>query len=489
MANTWSPTGEDYAAVFAEQNPWHRTGKVPDALAKQIERPLAGLLTDAAINSQTRRFQLVLGPRRVGKTTVMYQVIRALLQHGVEPSKLWWLRLDHPLLIDWELGDMVNQIVRLSNAVPEDPAFVFMDELVYAENWDLWLKTFYDDQYPVRIIATSSASAALSEGRLESGVGRWDERYLGPYVLSEYANLAESAVPDLADTSLTTALAGALDPSNRMEGLGARREELMFVGGFPELLLASIDKPIEDMTLNSQNVLRSDAVERAVYKDIPQSFRIESPLNLEKLLYILAHQTTGILSPSNICRDLGFSQPTFDRYLSYLARAFLIFVLPNFAGSENATQRRGRKIYFVDGAVRNAALQRGVGPLHDPVEQGVLLENMVAAHLHTLATVSQVRLHHWRSGSSEVDLIYNHPTDPLAFEISNSPSHSRAGMEALINEYPRFRGATYLVAPNAPILHASATDSGIGSIPVDLFLAVVGSQATSALRESFLRMG
>ncbi len=485
MPTTWTPSSEDYARVFAEQNPWHKTGEVPMVLAKETERHMAKFLSTRILDQSTRRYQLVLGPRRVGKTTVMYQVVRALLHRGVDRSRLWWLRLDHPLLVDWPLGDIVKRIMDLSNATEENPAFLFMDELVYTQRWDLWLKTFYDEHYPVKIVATSSASAALREGRLESGVGRWDERYLGPYVLGEYAELTGTSLPDFADASLTAALGKAFDPTNRIVDLANRRIELMFVGGFPEILLDSRDGTQEDITLNSQNVLRSDAVERAIYKDIPQSFKIESPLNLEKLLYVLAHQMTGIISPLNICRDLGFSQPTFDRYLSYLERAFLIFVLPNFAGNESTTQRRGRKVYFVDGAVRNAALQRGIGPLDDPREQGLLLENMAAAHLQTLATVAGVRLHHWRSGSREVDLIYNHPTEPLAFEISNSPSHSRSGMEALLEEYPRFSGATYLVAPGAPLVPAATSGSGIGSMPADVFLAVVGSQAAYALQQSF----
>jgi hypothetical protein len=44
-------------------------------------------------------------------------------------------------------------------------------------------------------------------------------------------------------------------------------------------------------------VLRNDAVERAVYQDIPQSFGVGNPMMLERLLYILAAQITGVLSP------------------------------------------------------------------------------------------------------------------------------------------------------------------------------------------------
>ncbi len=114
---------------------------------------MARLLWQRVLADEPRRFQLILGPRRVGKTTVMYQTVRHLLQHGVAPQQIWWLRLDHPLLLRENLGDLVRFIVAQSGATPESPSIVLMDELVYSEQWDLWLKTFYDDNWPVKIVA------------------------------------------------------------------------------------------------------------------------------------------------------------------------------------------------------------------------------------------------------------------------------------------------------------------------------------------------
>jgi predicted AAA+ superfamily ATPase len=88
--------------------------------------------------------------------------------------------------------------------------------------------------------------------------------------------------------------------------------------------------------------LRSDAVERAIYKDIPQTFGVSEPMLLERLLYTLGGQIGGIYSAQNLSQTLGgLSQPTLDRYTSLLERAFLIFTLQNYSGSEEAKQRRG----------------------------------------------------------------------------------------------------------------------------------------------------
>ena len=120
----------------------------------------------------------------------MYQTVRHLIQTGISPERLWWLRMDHPVLLRESLGDLVRHVIEISGARPGHEAVLLLDELVYADQWDLWLKTFYDDRWPVRLVATSSATAALRGGRVESGVGRWSEHFLMPYLFSEYGHPA-----------------------------------------------------------------------------------------------------------------------------------------------------------------------------------------------------------------------------------------------------------------------------------------------------------
>lgn len=479
----WTPRFSDFEHVFTEQNPWHSQGAVPPSLAPPVERPLAQLLWQRLLRDDPLRYQLVLGPRRVGKTTVLYQTVRHLLER-VEPQRVWWLRMDHPLLLQMPLDELVRAILDASAAATDCPSYLMLDELVYAADWDLWLKTFYDERWPVRIAATSSATAALKERRVESGVGRWEEQYLMPYLFDEFLHLIDPQPEIPVERTLGQTLRAL--PSGRPAdaALGRWRRVFLFVGGFPELIARQHrdEQPDEsNLLLASQRVLRSDAVERTIYKDIPQSFGVHNPMMLERVLYVLAGQIAGLLSPSNISHDLDLSQPTFDRYLSYLERAFLVFTLPNYAGRELGIQRRGRKLYFVDGAVRNAALQRGIAPLDDPGEMGTLIENIVATSLHTLSMHAGLRLHHWRASTREVDLIWGDPHQPLAFEIGTSTHHARAGLRALMERHEHFRGHSYLVAPHAAVRHPDA--SGMGTLPLDTFLLAVGAQAHQALAD------
>jgi uncharacterized protein len=479
----WEPSEEDYWRIFREQNPWHHSGTVPDAWAKRVERPLTKLLAGRMKADEPRRFQLILGSRRVGKTTSMYQVVKRLLAEGIDPKRLWWLRLDHPLLMDLPLGGLVTHATHDGKASPESPVFLFLDELTYAPKWDLWLKTFYDESWPIKVIGTSSSTAALKDRMFESGVGRWEEQYLAPYLFAEYLDLVGHPVPIPVEDTLSKTLAACIAGQIDVKPLAELRRRFLITGGFPELLIARQD--MEDETsalLQSQRILRNDAIERAIYKDIPQAFNVDDPMLLERLLYTLAGQFTGLLSPVGICKDLGgLSQPTFDRYLSYLERAFLVFTLPNYSGSEASVQKRGRKLYFVDAAIRNAALQRGVGPLSDSSEMGLLLENMVAGHLRALSEINQVRLYHWRDHNDEIDLVFDHPEEPLAFEIGMSAGHHRRGIKAFEARFPKFAGRCYLVSPEILASLPEENWDGIGTMPIDLFLLAVGGQMEKEL--------
>ena len=398
-------------SIIAEQNPWWKGYSVPNYLAPLTERPLAKYLWKYILSADLKRHLIILGPRRVGKTTVMYQTVRHLLKKQVPPDKIQWVRLDHPLLMPFELGSIVKEAINLAKATKKQPLYLFLDELVYIEKWELWLKTFYDEHWPVCIVASSSATAALQKGK-ESGVGRWEEFYLAPYLLTELLQLYDKHIkfPTYKKKQCL---------HNTIEGLSKslphtqfnfenKRKLLISLGGFPEFLAGKKreEDEIKDSQLirkdnyfhKSQQVLRSDAIERAIYKDIPQSYRIDSPLTLERLLYVLAGQITGLLFPKEISQDISQVSPlTLERYLNYLTQTYLVFTLSNYDSNERNVQRRQRKVYFVDVAVRNAALQKDQ-IFNDPVELGKLRENLVASHLYHLGKQSSIRLYHWKRG-------------------------------------------------------------------------------------------
>lgn len=480
---TWTATRDDYLSALADQNPWHKLGRVPESLAFLRRRPLADKLW-ATLIDQPGRYQMVLGPRRVGKTVSMHQTIQVMLDRGVAPERLWFLRLDHPLLMHFELDGWVRSLINNYGASESNPLYLFLDEINYSTHWDKWLKTFFDERWPLRIVATSSSTAALRDRTVESGIGRWSEQFLMPYSFFEFLRLTETPYPPAPATNdLYEALRSYSYSPELVKSLSGSRDLFLLTGGFPELLLQGRpDEPIEEKVIRSQRILRSEAVQRVAGMDIPQVFDIKHPQILERLVYILAGQMCGLANVSSLAAALEISRPTVDQYIQYLVKSFLVFALHNYSTSEETVQRQGKKIYFVDGAVRNAALQRGLAPITDPTEKGYLVENSVGSHLFGLAQQTGRRLYHWRRKGDEVDFVYDGISGPIAFEVSTSSKHSLSGLKSLEKRYPQFKNRLFLISSANSVVRMPESDpDGIGRMPLDLFLLVVGSQADTAL--------
>lgn len=493
-------------AALASQNPWHTTGSVPWWQNPQHERPLAAALWRRLLSDASRCHHLVLGPRRVGKSTVLHQTAQKLIDATVDPRRIWLARMDHPHLVVEDFGEVVRWITERAGATHEQPVYLLVDEIAHVDKWDLWLKTFFDDYWPVKILATSSGWGALRSRQVETGVGRWEEHHLPSCSLGEALTLTRGVVPFPEDAAVPTAptLEGTL--VQLPTGTGASREIeearelLMVTGGFPDLMLKAGRELYEEATdtgdtmsprrdrrdvlgrhlVIAREALGEQLAGRGVLQDMPHTSGARHPAQLQRLLFALAAQITGLLSADSLARDLQVAKATVERHVRHLEGAYLIFTLPNFSRNEGTSQRRGRKVYFWDGAVRNAVLERSKLPFDDAQDYGKLLENLVATALRSYAECAGMSLYHWRRGDREVDFILDGPHGPLAFEVASSLRHSHAGLHALAATHSEFADRCYLVAPRARLFPATESRDGVGSIPLDALLLAASAQANLA---------
>jgi len=144
-------------------------------LPKDFLKPIKRFAWYEAMNIFThidiRRHVILSGARRVGKTTLLYQMIEELLKNRVDAKKILYLSYDHPLLKFCAMDEIMS--IFEANVSPEDETYLFFDEIQYAKDWEMWLKVFYNTKPGRRIVATGSASPVLTRGASESGVGRW----------------------------------------------------------------------------------------------------------------------------------------------------------------------------------------------------------------------------------------------------------------------------------------------------------------------------
>ena len=162
---------EGILKVLMSFNPWWRTGTINPKLSKTYKRFAFYEAMKLLTRQDIRRIVVLTGTRRVGKTTIQYQMIEELLKRGVPPQKIVFISMDHPMLKLSGFNDILE--CYHENIYPEQDVYYFFDEVQYAQDWDKWLKTIYDMQPDTKVVATGSASPALIKGNQESGAGRW----------------------------------------------------------------------------------------------------------------------------------------------------------------------------------------------------------------------------------------------------------------------------------------------------------------------------
>ena len=191
--------------VLTAYNPWWRTGVVNPKMTKAYKRFAFFEAMKKLKNEDIRRTVVLTGTRRVGKTTIQYQMIEALLACGVAPQKIVFISMDHPMLKLSQFQDVLE--CYHENIYADQDVYYFFDEVQYAQDWDRWLKTIYDTQPDTHVVATGSASPALMKGSRESGAGRWTVIQVPTLSFYEYCELIGVDRPDIpADLKATSLL-------------------------------------------------------------------------------------------------------------------------------------------------------------------------------------------------------------------------------------------------------------------------------------------
>lgn len=459
------PTKEGILKVLTAFNPWWRTGTVHPDFAKRYRRFVYDEAMTRLLQKDLRRTVVLTGARRVGKTTVLYQMIQTLLSDGVPPRKVLFVSLDHPMLKLAGLDDILS--CYHENIHPDRDAYYFFDEIQYAADWDLWLKTLYDTQPQSRVMGTGSASPILVRGSEESGVGRWSIVPAPTLSFFEYCALLNLEVPQLDPHIRPTTLASMSRSQQTqimmaLEGLQGHFNRYLQVGGFPELALSQND-------VLAQQILREDVVDKALKRDIPSLYNIRNPVELERIFLYLCNVSSGIVAIDAIARELnGVARATVENYIHYLASANLIHISPPIDLGGRRILKARSKIYIADAAIRNAVLMDDFA-LTSPEEMGKLVETTVYKHIAAFYSRETARIGYYRGGQDkEIDIVVDHPrSGSTLIEVKYREQAHLAERDALCGMAPGARAAilvtkrpddygTYPLADGTPILRLPA---------------------------------
>jgi predicted AAA+ superfamily ATPase len=396
-------TREGILNVLSAYNPWWKTGTISPKMAKTYRRFAFSEAMKRMEQTDIRRHIVLAGTRRVGKTTIQYQMIESLLNSGVPPAKIIYISMDHPMLKLGAFSDILD--CYHENIYAEKDCHYFFDEVQYAQDWDKWLKTIYDMQPDTKVVATGSASPALMKGMGESGVGRWSVIQVPTMSFYEYCGLMEIERPDLPPALSIAALLHESQQERTQIMLQLSKvhnhfSRYLLVGGFPELAMADSD-------LMAQQILREDVVDKVLKRDLPSIYPIRNSTELERIFLYLCNVSSSVVSVEAIAKELqGVTRPTVENYIRYLESANLIYQSWPVGMAGKKVLKASPKIYIADAALRNAVLMDG-SILADPVEMGKVVETAVYRHVAAFYCQKAVSVGYYRGGrrDKEIDVV------------------------------------------------------------------------------------
>ncbi|MDR2487064.1 MAG: ATP-binding protein [Clostridiales Family XIII bacterium] len=473
---------ENLLKVLTAFNPWWQTDAVRKELNKGYKR-FAFHEASRLLNSEDfRRTVILTGARRVGKTTIQYQLIDQLLKAGVAPARILFVSLDHPLLKLFTLNEILDCYQESIYAGKD--CYYFFDEVQYMTDWDLWVKTIYDTCPLSRTVATGSASPVLAKKATESGVGRWSVIRVPTLSFFEYCELLDIADrPVFSEDVRPTALLGYSKQKLRLllgklSMLQPHFNRYLLVGGFPEIALAKDN-------FMAQTIMGEDVVDKVLKRDIPSLYKIRNSTELERIFLYVCYHSSSIIAIETISKELeGVSRATVEDYIGYMESANLLYrSFPIDMGGKKVLKAR-TKMYIADAAIRNAVLMDD-NLMRDAEQLGITVETAVYKHVAAFYYQNTTKVGYYRGGkkNNEIDVVVEFPSGKILIEVKYREKASIDENDAIFHLADEANGAIVVTkrAEDFGVQPSSGTKK-ILRLPAFAFLYLLGNAEKNGYR-------
>jgi uncharacterized protein len=356
------------------------------------------------LSNEPRRFiQVIYGPRQIGKTTLVRQIMAELdyssnliAADAVPAGDGVWISQQ------WE-----NARIRQQQQ-PNKPFLLVIDEVQKIDNWSEQIKAEWDrdtaEEKDIRVVLLGSSRLMLQQGLTESLAGRFEATYLGHWSYKEMK-----------------------------DAFGLTAEEFIWFGGYPGAIALKDD---EDRW---KNYIRDSLLETSISKDILMLTRVDKPALMKRLFELGSVYSGQVLSYTKIMGQLADAgnTTTLANYLNLLNDAGLLGGLEKY--SPNMVRKRSSSPKFM---VHNTAIMSGISNesmdtlLVDPKAWGSWVESAVGAHLiNQYFKDKKLNVYYWREGNEEVDFVLEYKKRVIALEVKTSKTGTLSGMNAFAKQF------------------------------------------------------
>lgn len=331
--------------------------------------------------NKSRKIKSIIGPRRSGKTFLMHQEIKELIQSGTRKENILYLNFEDPRLIEVDFKE-VREIIKLHwQLFPQAKELhIFIDEPQNIKKWEIAVRALYDEGFDIFLSGLSSK--LLSREIATSLRGRTIPYLLLPFSFKEFLKMKNS-VFDIQKLG-----------SKEKSFLLNLFDEYLEFGGFPEII-SERDKENKARIINEYFNL-------IVYRDIVERYKIKNTQLIKWLIKSLITSFSKEFSVHKIyltlkSRGVRLSKNTLYSYLSMLQDVMFVFFLTKFDCSIRKKEFSINKAYLCDvGFAKIAEISK---------DKGKKMENVVFLELERRRS-PLMEVYYWKDlQGKEVDFV------------------------------------------------------------------------------------
>ncbi len=348
-------------------------------------------LQDAKKEIKSSLIKLILGPRRAGKSTFAFLMLKNI--------NFGYLNFDDENL---DGIDNLDEIIEVIHEVYGDVKYLFFDEIQNLPSWELFINKL--KRRKDRIVLTGSNANMLSQDIATGITGRYIPYKVLPFGLEEYLLIKKYKI----DKSIFL--------PKKTKTILKEAELFLVNGGYPEILNENI---------GGKSYL-SILFDATLFKNVVIRYEVRNSLKLKELAYYLVNNFTSLFTYNSLAKNLKYkSVETLEKYLSYLTASYLFFTLNKFSFKYKEQNNSAKKIYIIDnGYVTSKAVRFSN-------DFGRLLENVVFIEFLRKKYVNNESLFYYQTKQGkEIDFITKDLLDvtgiyQVAYSIDDEQTRER----------------------------------------------------------------
>jgi len=307
-------------------NPWWEKKEFDSGIVRQ--KYLPRLIKTL----EHKRAVLITGSRRVGKTTLLKQLIQHLItKKKIKSKNILYVLLDHPRLAKISILEIVEEFRKIHLLNRDEKIFLFFDEVQYLKDWEQEVKSLLDLE-SVKIFLSGSASTELFQ-KTPFLTGRYEKIKIDPLSFQEFLQFKNVSISSTEEYKY-----------------GQYLDDYIKIGGYPEYIL------------QEESSYFTDLLEAIIFKDIVYMHGIKNPDIIRDLLLLLSDRNGHQTSFTKLGKILGITVDTAKEYVNFLKQTFIVEEIERFSTSRSKKIYSAKKFYLHDtGLLHNLSSKFNLG--------------------------------------------------------------------------------------------------------------------------------